>query len=176
MGWCYVLAGFYVPDSAKPLLWRGIVGMESLVIKRSVKVWEWFGTQLCGHFGKPGMTNFLITWRVMWRRLWKRLRFCRGDRVKSIANVRLLVLWVAMEPYRVSVAVGLSCFGVAVYDNISYSVLITARFGCCLLIAGQILGCWFRVFRYIGDLCLFSLPASLLCFLYTLDVNKICIF
>ena len=41
---------------------------------------------------------------------------------------------------------------------------------------GQFLGCWFRVFRYIGDLCLFSLSASLLRFLYTLDVNKICLF
>lgn len=101
------------------------------------------------------------------------------------------------------------CFGTdvtAVYDSISFSCMIAARFGCCLLIAGQIfvpvqhqffwfdsskvqqlcvdsradflgqfLGCWFRVFRYIGDLCLFSLSASLL-HLYTLDVNKICLF
>ena len=40
------------------------------------------------------------------------------------------------------------CFGAAVtavYDSIGFSVLIAARFGCCLLIAGQIFGPVFRV-------------------------------
>ena len=79
--------------------------------------------------------------------------------VKSIANVCLLVLWVAMEPYRVLVAVGLwwsavlsrlklwysACAGLfwcccycCIWQH-QFSVLIAARFGCCLLIAGQII-------------------------------------